>query len=189
LIDEGSVKAVVTESDLLDYPGMFIKGGAKGLSGEFAAYPEKEEVRGGEFKQPVVLSRKNFIARTSGKRSFPWRVIAISQKDGDLLMNDLVFRLATPPAQKDWSWVLPGIGTDEWIIGINLRNVDFKAGINTETYKYYIDFAKRFGFNYVMLDAGWSDNNDLFKITPGLDLEELARYAKYKNIGLMLWTL
>lgn len=190
LVDHGKIKVVLTESDLVDYPGMFIRGtGRSSLAGNFAAYPEKEEIMGGEFKQPVVVSRRNYIAKTAGTRTFPWRVIIVANKDGDLLTNDLVYRLASPAQTRDWSWVQPGIATDEWIVGINLHSVDFKAGINTETYKYYIDFAKRFGMQYVMLDAGWSDYNDLFKITPGLDLEELAAYAKYKNIGLMLWTL
>lgn len=190
LIDDKKIKTVITESDLFDYPGMFLRGSsANALEGDFAPYPSKEHVQGGEFKQVVAIEREKFIAKTKGARTFPWRVIAIGEKDGDLLMNDLVYRLATAAEKSDWSWIKPGISTEEWIISSNLRGVDFKTGINTETYKYYIDFASRFGFQYVMLDAGWSDNDDLFKITPGLDLNEIARYAKTKNIDLLLWTL
>ena len=190
LISLPQVKLVLTESDLIDYPGMLFHGnGSNALNGIQAAYPEKEEVRGGEFKQMVVTARKTFLARTSGKRSFPWRVMIIAEKDGALVMSDLVYRLGSPPLQQDWSWVRPGISTEEWISGINLYNVPFKAGINTATYKYYIDFADRFHLSYVMLDAGWSDNNNLLKVTPGLDLEEISRYAKQKGVGLILWTL
>jgi alpha-glucosidase len=190
LVDDGTIKSVITESDLFDYPGMFLTGKKSNvLKGVFAPYPDKERVQDGEFRQWVVVSRKNFIARTKGTRTFPWRVVALADKDADLLMNDLVYRLATPPSTQDWSWIKPGISTEEWIIGSNLHGVGFKAGFNTETYKYYIDFASRFGLQYVMLDAGWSDNNDLFKRTPGLDLEELSAYAKTKNISLILWTL
>lgn len=190
LIDDNSVKSFITESDLLDYPGMFLKGsGSNRLSAEFASYPDKEEIQGGEFKQPVITLRKDYIAKTSGTRTFPWRVIGIAEKDSELLMNDLVYRLATPPANIDWSWIKPGISTEEWICGTNLHGVPFKAGINTDTYKYYIDFASRFGMQFVMLDAGWSAYDDLFSITPGLDLEAVAAYAKTKNIGLILWTL
>ncbi len=190
LIDNRRIKTVVTESDLIDYPGMFLKGTAgNGFKGAFAKYPGKEAVHGGEFKQVVVLMRKEFIAKTAGTRSFPWRVAAMSAKDGDLLMNDLVYRLATPAEPIDWSWIKPGISTEEWINSSNIYQVGFKAGFNTDTYKYYIDFASRFGFQFVMLDAGWSDNNDLMKTTPGLDLDELSRYAKTKNIDLILWTL
>jgi alpha-glucosidase len=190
LVDDNTIKSFITESDLIDYPGMFLKGnGANSLTGEFAPYPDQEEIQGGEFRQPVILSRKDYIAKTVGTRTFPWRVIGIAEKDGDLLLNDLVYRLASPPVYTDWSWVKPGISTEEWISGTNLHGVPFKAGINTDTYKYYIDFASRFGMQFVMLDAGWSDYNDLFHITPGLDLEAIAAYAKTKNISLILWTL
>jgi len=190
LLLDGQVKAIITESDLWDYPGMFLRGtNGKRLRGVFAPYPEREEIQGGEFKQPVVIKRANYIAKTQGSRSFPWRVIIIAQSDAELLLNDLVYRLGSASTGRDWSWVNPGISTEEWICGINLYNVDFKAGINTSTYKYYIDFASRFGMQYVMLDAGWSDYNDLLKITPGLNLKEIATYAKSKDIHLILWTL
>ncbi len=190
LLNMGTKKVFITESDLIDYPGMFLSTTESiGIVGKFAAYPEREVVQGGEFKQWVVKSRKPYIAKTKGTRTFPWRVIGIAQQDKDLLMNDMVYRLASPPVQKDWSWVKPGISTEEWINGINLHSIDFKAGYNTSSYKYYIDFASEVGFDYVMLDAGWSDVNDLFKITPGMDLEEIAAYAKSKNIKLVMWTL
>lgn len=190
LVDAGKVKVIITESDLVDYPGMFLKGSSgKTIRGEFAAYPDQEIVQGGEFKQWVVKSRKPYIAKTKGTRTFPWRVLGIAQQDKDLLMNDLVYRLASPPQQKDWSWVKPGISTEEWINGVNLHGIDFKAGYNTASYKYYIDFASDVGLDYVMLDAGWSDVNDLFRITPGMDLKEIAAYAKSKNIRLVMWTL
>jgi len=190
LVDDGTRKVLITESDLLNYPGMFVQGtGQNVLRGQFAPYPAKEAIQDGEFRQWIVTAREPFIAKTQGTRAFPWRIVGVAEKDGDLLLNDLPYRLATPAKAGDWSWVTPGIGTDEWICSANLRGVDFKPGINTATYKHYIDFASRFGMQYVMLDAGWSDNNDLFKITPGLDLEEVAAYAKTKNIHLMLWTL
>ena len=164
LADDGTIKSVITESDLFDYPGMFLTGKKSNtLKGVFAPYPDKERIQDGEFRQWVVVSRKNFIAKTKGTRTFPWRVVALAEKDADLLMNDLVYRLATPPTTQDWSWIKPGISTEEWIIGSNLHGVGFKAGFNTATYKYYIDFASRFGLQYIMLDAGWSDNNDLFQ--------------------------
>src|SRR3989337_1868197 len=90
---------------------------------------------------------------------------------------------------KDMAWIKPGKGTDEWIIGINLFNVPFKTGVNTASYKYYIDFAKRFGFDRIMMDAGWSDNNDLFKINPDINIDTLVAYAKLKGVKLSMWTL
>ncbi|QNF33001.1 glycoside hydrolase family 97 protein [Adhaeribacter swui] len=181
----------ITESDLEEYPGMFLRGtGTKQLTADFAPYPAEEKVLiSGEFPQKIVSQRSAFISRTKGSRSFPWRVLLIVPEDKDLPGNDLVYRLASPSRVADVSWIKSGKGTDEWIIGINLFNVPFKAGINTATYKYYVDFAKRFGFDRIMLDAGWSDYQDLFKINPNLNIPELVAYAKAQGIKLSMWTL
>ncbi|HEX8038929.1 MAG TPA: glycoside hydrolase family 97 catalytic domain-containing protein, partial [Chryseosolibacter sp.] len=184
------IKAVITESDLADYPGMFFKVvDGKALEGANAPYPLEVEMRGGEFPQEVVTRRADFIARTAGARTFPWRVFMLSEKDAQLPSNDLVYRLGAPSRVADTGWIKPGKGTDEWIIGINLFNVPFKAGVNTETYKYYIDFARRFGFERIMMDAGWSKTTDLFSISPQIDMEEISAYAKTQGISLSMWTL
>jgi alpha-glucosidase len=189
LYSKGLPKVIITESDVNDYPGMFlVKGSDSGLKGSFAPYPLKERVTGEGFRQKLAVERAAYIAISKGTRTFPWRIIAIAPTDADLLKNDIVYRLAPDPDFTDFSWIHPGKSTEEWITGLNLYKVEFKAGLNTDTYKYYIDFAVRFGFQYVMLDAGWSDVNDLFRITPGMDMEEITRYAAEKGIGLILWT-
>src|SRR5688572_5916958 len=183
-------KIIITESDLEDYPGMFLNGnGNNSLAGRFAPYPLAEKIAEGEFPQPIVTKRAEYIARSKGSRIFPWRVLLIAASDKELPANDLVYRLASPSRVKDVSWIKPGKGTDEWIIGVNLFNVPFKSGVNTATYKYYIDFAKRFGFERIMLDAGWSDYKDLFKINPNLNMEEIAAYARQQGVKLSMWTL
>jgi len=185
-----NIKIVVTESDLLDYPGMFLKGTqAFALEGEFASYPLKEKIAEGDYPQMVVTDRAAYIAKTNGARNFPWRVLIIARNDKDLPANDLVYRLATPSKIKDVSWIHPGKCTDEWIIDVNLFNVPFKTGVNTASYKYYIDFAKRFGFNRIMMDAGWSDTRDLFKISPNINMDTIVAYAKKRDIKLSMWTL
>lgn len=187
---QNGFRILITESDLEDYPGMFVSGNNDhSLHGVFAPYPLEEKIVEGDYPERVVTRRANFIARTTGSRKFPWRVIAIAAEDKALPANDIVYRLASPSRVKDISWIHPGKGTDEWIIGINLFNVPFTSGINTATYKYYIDFAKRFGFDRIMLDAGWSDTRDLLRITPGLDMDTIAAYAKQNNIRLSMWTL
>ena len=169
---------------------MFVSATGKStLDGKFAPYPLEEKMTEGEFPQYIVSKRADFIARTKGARDFPWRIIAVAEQDNQLPGNDIVYRLASPSRIGDASWVKPGKGTDEWIIGINLFNVPFKSGINTATYKYYIDFAKRFGLDRIMLDAGWSDYKDLFKINPALNMDEIASYAREKGIKLSMWTL
>lgn len=190
LIATHAAKVVVTESDLEDYPGMFLRGSShQALQGVFAPYPLEEKITEGEFPQAIVTRRADYIARTKGSRVFPWRVLAIAGSDKELPVNDIVYRLAPPSRVPDVSWIKPGKSTEEWIIGINLFNVPFKAGINTATYKYYIDFARRFGLERILLDAGWSDNKDLFKVNPALDMDTLAAYAQTRGIGLSMWTL
>jgi len=185
-----SPKIAITESDLEDYPGMFIAGtGAHSLTGDFAPYPLEEQLMPGEYPESIVTHRANFIARTKGSRTLPWRVLIIADEDKDLPSNDIVYRLASPSRIADPSWIHPGKGTDEWTIDVNLFNVPFRSGVNTASYKYYIDFAKRFGFNRIMMDAGWSDVKDLFKINPAINMDTLVAYARDKGIKISMWTL
>ncbi len=183
-------KIGITESDLEDYPGMFLTGtGSFELKGLFAGYPLEEKMTVGDYPQSLVTKRADYIAKTKGNRSFPWRVLIINDEDRQLPSNDIVYRLGSPSRIGDASWVKPGKGTDEWTINVNLFNVPFRSGINTASYKYYIDFAKRFGFNRIMMDAGWSDNMDLFKINPNINMDTLTAYAKEKGIKISMWTL
>lgn len=183
-------KIGITESDLFDYPGMFIKGtGQNFMEGVFASYPLKELSTHELYSQKLVTKRADYIAHIAGTRNLPWRVLLIAVEDKGLPVNDIVYKLAEPSRFKEISWVHSGKCTDEWIINVNLFNVPFKAGINTATYKYYIDFAKRFSFDRIMMDAGWSDNNDLFKINSEINMDTLAAYAKSQHIKLSMWTL
>jgi len=185
-----SPKIAITESDLEDYPGMFIAGtGTHSLTGDFAPYPLEEQLMPGEYPEYIVTRRANFIARTKGSRTLPWRVLIIADQDKDLPSNDIVYRLASPSRIADPSWIRPGKGTDEWTIDVNLFNVPFRSGVNTNSYKYYIDFAKRFGFNRIMMDAGWSDVKDLFKINPAINMDTLVAYAREAGIKISMWTL
>ncbi|MEP6596545.1 MAG: glycoside hydrolase family 97 catalytic domain-containing protein, partial [Ginsengibacter sp.] len=190
VVPETNPKIAITESDLENYPGMFLGGtGTSTLKGIFAGYPLEEVATKELYSQIHVTRRAPYIARTAGTRTFPWRVLLIAEKDKDLPGNDIVYRLGSPSRIGDASWVKPGNLTDEWTIDINLFNVPFRAGLNTNSYKYYIDFAKRFGFDRIMMDAGWSDNNDLFKINPGISMDTLIAYAKEKGIKISMWTL
>lgn len=183
-------RIAITESDLEDYPGMFLQGtGSAQLKGVFARYPLELKVAEALYSQARVTRRADYIARTKGTRSFPWRVLIVAAEDRELPSNDLVYRLGSPSRVNDVSWIKPGNITDEWIIDVNLFNVPFKAGRNTASYKYYIDFARRFGFDRIMLDAGWSDNNDLFSINPDINMDSLLAYGRQKGVKIALWTL
>ncbi len=190
VVPESGPRIAITESDLYDYPGMFLGGtGSSALKGVFAGYPREERTTNELYSQIKVISREPFIAKTQGTRNFPWRVMIIAKEDKELPNNDIVYRLGAPSKITDTSWITPGNLTDEWIIGINLFNVPFRAGLNTASYKYYIEFAKRFGFDRIMMDAGWSDNNDLFTINPDINMDTLITYAREKGVGICMWTL
>lgn len=185
-----NIKVAITESDLDDYPGMFLRGtNTNGFSAAFASYPLEEKVVEGDYPESVVNKRADYIARTNGTRDFPWRTLIIARADKELPANDLVYRLASPSRLNDVSWIHPGKCTDEWIIDVNLFNVPFRSGVNTASYKYYIDFAKRFGFDRIMMDAGWSDTKDLFKINPDINMDTIVAYAKQQGIKISMWTL
>jgi Glycoside hydrolase 97. len=188
---EDGKKMVITESNLEDYPGMFLKGenGATKLSGTFATYP-KSEIQGGHNNlQYIVKEHEGYIAKTKGTRSFPWRVIAISTSDAQLADNDLVYKLADPSRVPDASWVKPGKVAWDWWNDWNISGVDFSSGVNNQTYKYYIDFAAANNIEYVILDEGWAVNGkaDLFDVIPDINLQELVDYGRTKNVGIILW--
>lgn len=190
LINTNDIKVAITESDLDDYPGMFLKGNSSNsLIADFAPYPLEEKMVDGDYPEMNVSKRANFIAKTNGTRNFPWRVLMIARKDKELPANDIVYRLASPTKIADASWIHPGKCTDEWIIDVNFFNVPFRSGVNTASYKYYIDFAKRFGFDRIMMDAGWSNTKDLFDINPNINMDTIAAYAKQQGIKLSMWTL
>ncbi|MBK5719997.1 glycoside hydrolase family 97 protein [Dysgonomonas sp. Marseille-P4677] len=183
-------KICLTEADLINYPGMYLynKTGGNTLSGVFAPYPNEIKQGGHNMLQGEVQSRESYIAKFDGATEFPWRAIIISSKDFELANNDMVYKLAAP-AQGDYSWVKPGKVAWDWWNNWNLYGVDFKTGVNTETYKYYIDFASKFGVEYVILDEGWAVNlkADLLQVVPEINLKDLVDYANKKNVGLILW--
>jgi len=188
---ENGFSIAMTESDLRDYPGMFVSGSTgekQSLALRFPAYPLEVSVRGDPFRQELVTRRADFIAKTEGSRNYPWRVFIMGEQDGDLVNSDMVYRLAPDCRIEDTGWIKPGKITDEWITNAILYGVDFRSGINSQTYKYYVDFAHRFGLSYIFLDAGWSDINDLTKLNPDVDLPGILAYAREKNVGVWLWT-
>ena len=189
-VEVGKVKVTLLESDLRAYPGMFLTARDGKLQASFAPYPKKmayHSWRGLSY----VSETENYIAKTSGKRTYPWRVFAVTEKDTDMPVNNLVYALATPNKIGDISWIKPGKVAWDWWHDWNLKGVNFVAGINTTTYKYYIDFASKNKLPYIVLDEGWYDSNKAEIMTPikDIDLEELVRYGKEKNVDIVLWTV
>ena len=178
----------ITESDLYDYPGLWLKGtSANSLKGLFPKYVLEEKAKNDRNIEPI--SRADYLTKTKGARTFPWRIFGITNNDGDLITNELVFLLSQENKLDDVSWIKPGKVAWDWWNANNIYGVDFRAGVNTETYKYYIDFASKYGIEYIILDEGWYKLGDLLSPSPEMDIPELMRYAKEKNVGIILWVI
>lgn len=192
LVESSSkTKLLVTETGLLDYPGMWLTGGAGNvLQATFplAGLEEKVDNKRWTDDRSIRISKEaDYIAKTKGTRSFPWRIVCIAKNDADLITNQLTYQLAEPSRIKDPSWIKPGKVAWDWWNYNNIYGVDFEAGVNTDTYKYYIDFASKYGIEYIILDEGWYVLGDVLNIVPEVDVKALIKYGAEKNVGIVLW--
>lgn len=187
---KGKFKVAIAEANVRDYPGMYLskpgKSGRPWLETMSPAYPDKVKTDGWNNFVKVVHSRKNYIAKTKGNRDLPWRILVITEEDKNLAENDIVYKLSDP-AEISTDWIKPGKVTWEWWNDWNLEGVDFKTGINNETYKYYIDFASENNIEYLIMDEGWSNQFDLTMPVPGVDVPMLMEYARERNVKIILW--
>lgn len=192
VVDAGEgVKLCITESDLENYPGLYLSvaEGENSLKGTFAPYPKRAEQGGHNKLQMLVKEREAYIAKVDTPRSFPWRMAIVTTADKDLAASNLSYLLAAPSRLSDISWIKPGKVAWDWWNDWNLDGVDFVTGVNNATYKAYIDFAASKGIEYVILDEGWAVNlkADLMQVVKEIDLKELVDYAASKNVGIILW--
>lgn len=182
-------KILISESDLSDYPCMFLKG--NGQNGLISTFPNNPLEFGEDGDRSLkLLKEADYIAKTSGKRTYPWRYFVITKDDKQLIENTMTFRLATKSVIGDPSWITPGQVSWEWWNDACPYgpDVNFVSGYNLETYKYYIDFASKYGISYILMDEGWAQSTrDPFTPNPHVDVHELIRYGKEKNVGIVLW--
>lgn len=182
---DDNARIFISESDLESYPGMFLrKQGKNELTGKFAAVSLEDYKT--DDRQIFPTKRADYIAHVNGTRNYPWRAMIVADNDANLITNQLIYKLA-PEAEGDYSWVRPGKIAWDWYNALILTGVDFKCGINNDTYKYYIDFASKYGIEYVVIDDGWSEAWDVTKTVPEINMEELVAYGKKKNVDLILW--
>jgi len=187
LFNTGKYKALLSEADLYDYPCLFVKAvDDKTVDAVFPKVPLTFGEDGDRSKK--ILKEADYIAKTAGKRSFPWRFLVITDKDTQLAANQMVYKLSTPNQLQDTKWIKPGQVTWEWWHNAYVYGVDFKSGYNQDTYKYYIDFASKFGIPYIIMDEGWAKTTlNPFEPNPTIDLQALIAYGKQKNVKIVLW--
>ena len=190
LIDTKSgTKVLISESNLNDYPALFLK--STGNNGIFSVFPKVPLEFGEDGDRSVkILKEADYIAYTEGKRSFPWRYFVICQDDGQLIENTMTFQLADRNMVENTSWIKPGLASWEWWNGAVPygQDVDFVAGCNLDTYKYFIDFAAHYGIPYIIMDEGWAQSTrDPYTPNSAVNVHEIIRYGKERNVGVVLW--
>ncbi|MEN6453402.1 MAG: glycoside hydrolase family 97 catalytic domain-containing protein [Prolixibacteraceae bacterium] len=180
-------RLVFLEADVVDYPVLWINKNQHNLESFFWNYPAAYHGKGDSKSIKQVTELTGYMAKTKGTRDFPWRIFAVANQDIDLIKNQLVYLMGPELKIDDPSWVKPGWVLLDWWARREIFGVDFKAGINTPTAKYMIDFCSEYGIRYFLLDDGWTKNEDLTKVVPGLNMEEVIGYARSKNVDVMLW--
>ena len=187
----GGIKAIVMDAGVENYPGMFLKKGNRDntLQAEFAPYPLEQEIGGFDRLNLVPTRRADYIAKLEGSSALPWRAVVITERDADILNCDMAQRLAPKCRIKDTSWIHPGKVAWDWWNNTNVYGVDFKSGMNTDTYLYYIDFAAKNHIEYIIIDEGWSGKESLTEnLNPEIDLQRLIAHGKEKDVGIILWS-
>ena len=187
-----NAKVLFTETALHNYPGLFLKG--NGTTTMDAIFPkfviEAVDKNGTSDRNQTITKEADYIAETSGKRAYPWRVFIISDDDRTFVESNLTFQLAKPSVLKNTAWIKPGKVAWDWYNANNIYGVDFKSGLNTSTYKYYIDFAADNNIEYVILDEGWTKSTtEILDFNPDIDVPELIKYGKQKGVDIILWVL
>ncbi len=185
---DGGVRIAITDADVEGYPGLWLVGtGSDGLAATFPPYPLEEKL---ERDRDVRVARSaDYLAVTTGTRTYPWRVMGVVEKDTGLIESSLPYLLAKPSQVADTSWIRPGKVAWDWWNALNLRGVDFKAGVNDATYRHYIDFAAAHGIEYVVLDEGWYVLGQMLEVVPEIDVAALAAYGREKGVGVILWAV
>lgn len=185
-LDNGGM-AVVMEAGVENYPGMYLlRQGTHGLRAAFPPYPQETEVGGFNRLNLVPVKRANYIAEKATQT--PWRIVVCVDKDAELLGNRIAEALSAECRIADTSWIKPGKVAWDWWNNTNLTGVDFRAGINTDTYKYFVDFAQKNRLEYIIIDEGWSDPEDLLTFSDKMDMDGIIRYAREHGVGVILWS-
>ena len=175
----------ITEANIDNYAGMYVRKAA-------APYAVRAELS-------PRLDKASIAVQADAPLTTPWRVLMIGDEPGRLVESNIILNLNPPSKIADTSWIKAGKSAWDWWSGEAAPSVSFKTGMNTATMKHYIDFSSASGFPYMLIDAGWAqaDRNgpqdysalaDITKVTPEIDMPELLRYAKEKNVRIWLWS-
>ncbi|MGD0479223.1 MAG: glycoside hydrolase family 97 protein [Terracidiphilus sp.] len=181
----------ITEADIEHYSGMYLRK-AEGFSSRtvHADLSPHEDAAGNIDPSYAVETETPFAS--------PWRVLMIADEPGKLIESNIALNLNPPSQIADTSWIKAGKSAWDWWSGDAAPSLSVKPGMSTEIMKHYIDFASASGFPYMLIDAGWEAKDpgatsteprlaDITHVSPNIDMPDLLRYAKEKNVKLWLW--
>ena len=183
--DEGIYLSIL-EANLTNYADMTLK-------------VDKENLL---FQSELVGNDSGIKVKTKTPFVTPWRLILISDKATDLISSRTILNLNEPNRLDDVSWIKPtkyvGIW---WEMHLGKSTWDMKSGrhgATTKNAKRYIDFAAKNGIGAVLVE-GWNTGWDHYLgkekldyvfdfVTPypDYDLKEVVRYAKEKNVQIIM---
>lgn len=179
--DNKGIRILIAESDQRDYPGMYLeRNGGSGVRGKWAYYPKTVTDPENLYAYHRVITRENYMATTSGTRTYPWRIIIATDDDKELLTNSLIFKLSPPQVLSSTSWISTGKSAWEWWHDALLENPQIPSGpsnLSFQLYQVYIDFAAQYELEFITMDAGWQDSF----------VAQVCQYAASKNVKVILW--
>ncbi len=165
----------ITEADLTDYAGSYLRGvwGVENaLESRLSPLPK--------FSDQAVTG--------STPKATPWRVLLLGTRAGDLIEHSYLIPTLNPPsAIADTSWIKPGRSAWDWWSGSYAEGVDFKPGMNTATMLHYIDFAAAHHLEYMLVDAGWSPEDDILRTVSAIDMPAIIAHARERGVRVLLW--
>lgn len=191
LIDyKGKFKVALLESDVINYPVLkFAKSKDYEINyvGKFEKYPLEVEWGGYNNYTKTVIKTADYIAKVDSSFDFPWRAMIISDDEKTFADNDLVYKLASPLKLKETDWIKPGKVCWDWWHDYVIEGVDFVTGINTKTYLKHLEFAAKYGLEYIIVDWKWTDKYDLSLVNPDVDIQRIINRGKELKLGVILW--
>jgi len=138
---------------------------------------------------PGKIESANKVELSNKKWTSPWRVILFGATAGDLVVSTVPVNLATPCQLENTDWIKPGKTLWDWRVHGYTAPDGFVYGINTESYKRFIDFAAEKEIDYFLIDDSWytQASQGHFELSEKLHLQQVIDYAAEKKVNLMLY--
>lgn len=113
-----------------------------------------------------------------------WRILMVASQPTHFMESNAITNLNPECRIKDTSWIKAGKSAWDWWCGS--LNQEGKSAYNTETMKYYVDFAAGQGLEFMTIDAGWC-GEDITQCRENVNVPEVVKYAASKGVKVFIW--